>query len=200
MDAEKLEAAKASAKASRTGGSGIRAGIIGQSGNIAREVAEAAEAVGRELAGGGAILLTGGRDGVMEAASRGAKKAGGLTVGILPGDSVAEGTAYLDVPITTGLSFDFRSNILIHSSDVIIMIGGANGTFGELSTAYLNGKPIVVLEKTGGWADRLKDTAYEGCYLDERRTVKIHYAQTPKEAVKLAFLLAVGQRSKQAAV
>ncbi len=191
---------KMSAGASRTGGSGIRVGIIGQSGSVSREVAEAAEAVGREVARGGAILLTGGRDGVMEAASRGAKKAGGLTVGILPGDSAEEGNAYLDVPITTGLSFDFRSNILVHSSDVIIMIGGANGTFGELSTAYLNSKPVVVVENTGGWAERLKDAVYEGCYLDERRNIKIHYAKTPEEAVKLAFLLAYGQRSKQAVV
>ncbi|MCL4514651.1 MAG: TIGR00725 family protein [Firmicutes bacterium] len=191
---------KVSAGASRTGGSGIRVGIIGPSGSISREVAEAAEAAGREVAGGGAILLTGGRDGVMEAASRGAKTAGGLTVGILPGDSAEEGNAYLDVPITTGLGFDFRSTILVHSSDVIIMIGGANGTFGELSTAYLNSKPVVVLENTGGWADRLKDAAYEGCYLDERRNVKIHYAKTPEEAVKLALLLAFSQRSKQAVV
>lgn len=189
-----------SAGAPKIGMPKIRVGVIGQSGVIPQKVAEVAEAVGREVARSGGILLTGGRNGVMEAASRGAKKAGGLTVGILPGDSVEEGNAYLDVPITTGLSFDFRSTILVHSSDVIIMIGGANGTFGELSTAYLNNKPIVVVENTGGWTERLKDALYDGCYLDERRNVKIHYARSAEEAVKLAFLLAHGQRSNQAAV
>lgn len=181
-------------------GGKFRIGVIGQSGTLPPEVLASAEAVGREIAKNGGILLSGGRNGVMEAASRGAKKAGGLTVGILPGDSVEDANPYLDVPITTGLGFDFRSNILIHSSDVIIMIGGANGTFGELSTAYLNCKPVVVLESTGGWTDRLREAVYDECYMDERRNVKIHYAATPEEAVAMAFALAAGRDASEAAV
>lgn len=178
-------------------GGRIRIGVIGQSGPITERVAQIAEAVGREVARAGAILLSGGRNGVMEAACRGAKEAGGLTVGILPGDAIAEGNPYLDVPITTGLGFDFRSTVLIHSSDAVIMIGGCNGTFGELSTAYLNHKPVVVLEKTGGWTDRLREVAYDGCYLDERRNIPIHYASSAEEAVRLAIFLAGHQEEEQ---
>ncbi|MDI3280785.1 MAG: TIGR00725 family protein [Bacillota bacterium] len=177
-------------------GGRIRIGVIGQSGPISEEVAQIAAAVGREVARAGAILFTGGRNGVMEAACRGAKEAGGLTVGILPGDSIAEGNPYLDVPVTTGLGFDFRSTILIHSSDAVIMIGGCNGTLGELSTAYLNLKPVVVLEKTGGWTDRLREVAYDGRYLDERRNVPLYYASSAEEAVRLALFLA-GQQEKE---
>lgn len=144
-------------------------------------------AVGEEIAKRGAILLCGGRDGVMEAACQGAKAAGGLTVGILPGDSPGEGNEFLDVPITTGLGFDFRSGILVHSSDALIMIDGGNGTLGELSAGYLNARPLVVIEGTGGWADRIQGITYEGKYLDERGNVSILYAKTAAEAVEKAI-------------
>lgn len=165
----------------------IRIGVIGQSGVISAEVYALAEEVGREIASRGAILLTGGTNGVMEAVSKGAKEAKGLVVGILPGESYGVANGYIDIPITTGLSFDYRSLILVHSSDAIIMIGGENGTLGELSAAYLNCKPIVVIEPSGGWAARVRTVAYDGTYLDTRRTVKLDFAHTAKEALDVAL-------------
>lgn len=163
----------------------IRIGVIGQSGEISATTYKLAEEVGREIAIRGAILLTGGTSGVMEAVSRGAKQANGLVVGILPGNTMDTANSYIDIPITTGLSFDYRSLILIHSSDAIIMIAGANGTLGELSAAYLNRKPVVVIETSGGWAAKIRGIAYDGTYLDERKWVKFDYANTANEAIDI---------------
>lgn len=161
----------------------VRIGVIGQYGSLPPEVATLAYEVGREIALRGGILLSGGRDGVMEAASRGAKEAGGLTVGILPGDDVSAGNTWLDVPITTGLGFDFRSHILIHSVDAVVMVAGGNGTLGELSAAYLNRKPTVVLTPSGGWSGRIRDALYDQRYLDERRSMEIAFAETAADAL-----------------
>jgi uncharacterized protein (TIGR00725 family) len=164
-----------------------RIAVIGQSGDIPAEVRHVAEEVGAEIAKRKAVLLTGGGSGVMEAASKGAKEAGGIVVGILAGDRVDVANDYIDIPITTGLYFDFRSLILVHSADALIMIRGGNGTLGELSAAYMNKKPVVIIETTGGWAAKIKEVVYEGGYLDERRTVEIAFCRSAKEAVELAF-------------
>ncbi|WP_425060436.1 hypothetical protein SCACP_11380 [Sporomusa carbonis] len=165
----------------------IRIGVIGQSGEIPEATRKLAEEIGKEIALRRAILLTGGTNGVMEAVSQGAKQAKGLVVGILPGDKVDGANEYIDIPITTGLSYDYRSLILVHSSDAIIMIAGANGTLGELSAAYLNRKPVVIVESSGGWAARIRGMAYEGTYLDERKWVKLDYANTANEALDIVM-------------
>lgn len=165
----------------------IRIGVIGQSGEIPQEMRVLAMELGKEIAKRGCVLFSGGTSGIMECASKGAKEANGLVVGILPGDTREEGNSYIDIPITTGLSFDYRSLILVHSSDALIMIGGGNGTLGELSAAYLNRKPVVVLEPSGGWAGKIRSVAYEEAYLDERRSIKIDYAQNVQEALDLAL-------------
>lgn len=165
----------------------IRIGVIGQSGEIPREIQALAESVGKEIALRGAILLTGGTSGVMEAVSRGAKSAKGLVVGILPGDTQDRANEYIDIPITTGLGCDYRSLILIHSSDALVMISGENGTLGELSAAYLNRKPVVVIEPSGGWAARVRSVCYDGTYLDTRKSVKLDFAHTAEEALDIAL-------------
>lgn len=172
-----------------------RIALIGSDGDVGAEVEALAEAVGAALARAGAQLLSGGRNGVMVAACRGAKAAGGLTVGILPGDDPAEANPYVDVAVTTGLSMEARSLVLIHSADAVIMIAGGNGTLGELSAAYLNRRPVVVMTGSGGWADRIRavlegDPALAGRYLDARRNVAVHFADTPEGAVALAVELA----------
>jgi uncharacterized protein (TIGR00725 family) len=164
-----------------------RIAVIGQSGEIPDDVRKIAEQVGAEIAKRNAILITGGGSGVMEFSSKGAKEAGGLVVGILAGDRTDVANDYIDVPITTGLYFDFRSIVLVHSSDALIMIRGGNGTLGELSAAYMNKKPVVIIETTGGWATKIKEVAFEGSYLDERRTVEIDFCNSAKAAVELAF-------------
>ncbi len=176
----------------------IRIGVIGQSGVVEPEVLQLAEDVGKEIASRGAVLLTGGTNGVMEAASRGAKLAGGWVIGILPGDDASVANEYVDIPITTGFGFDYRSMVLIHSSDAIIMISGGIGTLVELSAAYMRRMPVVVMQSSGGWASRAKEIAYDGLYLDHRRESydgKLDFATTPSEA--LDFIMQKVQVRKQ---
>ena len=86
------------------------------------------------------MLLNGGRPaGIMEASARGAKESGGLTVGVLPGGSSSEASAYIDIPIVTGMG-SARNNINVLSSDVIIALPGKAGTISEIALAMRNGK------------------------------------------------------------
>lgn len=149
----------------------------------------AAEEVGRLIAARGAALVTGGLGGVMEAASRGAKRGGGLTIGILPGPERWPANPYVDVALPTALGH-VRNVITARSCDAVIMVAGCAGTLNELTIAYMERRPIVVLEGTGGWADRLRGALHEGRYLDERKAVEIHFAASPAEAVERAFALA----------
>ena len=165
----------------------VRIGVIGQSGEIPADVEQLAVEIGHEVAKRGCVLLTGGTNGIMEAASRGAKEAGGLVVGILPGDFAESGNSYIDIPITTGFGFDYRSLVLVHSSDCLIMVSGGNGTLGELSAAYLNRKPVISVETSGGWAAKIKEVAYDGIYLDTRKTIELSFAKTAEEALDLAL-------------
>src|SRR4051795_12298669 len=94
----------------------------------------AAEEVGRRLAEAGAVVVCGGRGGVMEAACRGAKAGGGTTVGILPGTSRAEANPYVDVAIATGLG-ELRNGLVVRAADAFVAIGGAFGTLSEVALA-----------------------------------------------------------------
>ena len=103
-----------------------------------------AESVGRLLAEAGAILVCGGRGGVMEAACRGARAAGGLTVGILPGDDVAEANPHVAVPVATGMGIG-RNLIIVRSAGAAIAIDGRYGTLSEIAFALQLGKPVFAL-------------------------------------------------------
>ena len=109
--------------------------------------ATTAEAVGRLLAQAGAMLVCGGRGGVMEAACRGAKSAAGLTIGILPGADGSEANPWVDVPVVTGLG-EARNAIVVRSANAVIAIGGGYGTLSEIGFALKWGKPVVGL---GTW-------------------------------------------------
>ena len=152
------------------------------------EALQAAELVGANIAGAGAILISGGLSGVMEAASRGAKRANGLVIGMLPGFEKDDANKYVDVAITTGMGW-MRNTLVVRAADAVIMISGGIGTLNELTIAYQD-KPTVILEGTGGWSDRIREIAYEGKHLDEARIAELHYANTPAEAVELALTLA----------
>lgn len=119
-------------------------GIIG-GGECSEETAALAEEVGEELARRGATLICGGHGGVMEAACRGAKRAGGLTVGILPGSDPGEANPYIDIPIATGLG-QARNLVLATAAAVLIAIDGEYGTLSELSFALKLGKRVIGLE------------------------------------------------------
>jgi uncharacterized protein (TIGR00725 family) len=128
---------------------------------------ERAEAVGRLLAERGATVVTGGRGEVMAAASRGAKSAGGTTIGIVPGESQAEANAWVDHVVVTGIGHA-RNLAVVASGDSVIAVGGRHGTLAEIGLALTLGRRVVVLEP--GWE-------IEG-------TLR---ARTPEEAVELAL-------------
>jgi uncharacterized protein (TIGR00725 family) len=101
-----------------------------------------AEAVGREIAARGHVLVCGGRDGVMEAACRGARDAGGHTIGILPGSSKSEANQYVEFAIATNMGFA-RDAIIVQTADALVAVDGEYGTLTEIAMALSYGKPIV---------------------------------------------------------
>ena len=142
-----------------------------------------AENVGFLLAQKGAIVITGGKGGVMESAACGAHKANGMTIGVVKGKERYTSNRFTDVEILSGMVSDgFDEFLLVNMCDAIIVIGGGAGTLEEITIAYRNKKPIIVLENTGGWADNICGTD-----LDQRKTVKLEVVSTPEEAVKLAI-------------
>jgi uncharacterized protein (TIGR00725 family) len=104
-----------------------------------------AEEVGRLLAEGGCTLVCGGRGEVMAAAARGAKSAGGTTIGILPGTSRDEANEWIDHVLMTGLGHA-RNAVVAASGDAVIAIGGSYGTLTEIGFAKILGRPVVILE------------------------------------------------------
>ena len=134
-----------------------------------------AEEVGREIALRKAILVCGGLGGIMEAAAKGAKEAGGITVGILPDVDRGHTNAFIDIPIITGIG-EARNLIVALSGDAIIAIGGALGTLSELAFALKHKRPVIGI---GTW--RL-DAGY--C-----PKADIRLASSSKEAVDEAFPL-----------
>ena len=117
-------------------------------GEAREEEVAAAERVGEGLARGGAVVVCGGLGGVMEAACRGAKRAGGTTVGILPGLDRASANPFVDVAIPTGLG-EARNALVVRAADILIAVGGAYGTLSEIALALKTGKPVLGL---GSWA------------------------------------------------
>jgi uncharacterized protein (TIGR00725 family) len=115
--------------------------VIG-AGTCNNEIYSIAEEIGKLIAQKGAILVTGGLGGVMEAASKGALDAGGTTVGILPGFSKEDANKYVSIPITTGLSHA-RNIIIARSADVVIAVSGEYGTLSEIAVALKLGKPVI---------------------------------------------------------
>lgn len=173
-------------------------GVIGKSSRPGETLPEplliAAESIGRAVALSGAALVTGGTGGVMEASSRGAQEAGGLTVGFLPQGDVSHANPYVSLAFPTGMG-TMRNMLTARVCDSLIMIGGGVGTLNELTVAYDAGVPVVAIEGLGGWSGRLRDTLYDGCWLDERRAVEISFASDPEEAVQIAVTRAAEPRT-----
>jgi uncharacterized protein (TIGR00725 family) len=133
---------------------------------------ERAEEVGRLLAERGCVVVTGGRGEVMAAAARGAKGAGGMTIGILPGETREGVNPWIDHVVVTGVGHA-RNLAVVASGDAVIAIGGRWGTLAEIGFARVLGRPVVILEP--GW-----DVAGAG----------IERAKTAFQAVERAFALA----------
>jgi hypothetical protein len=103
---------------------------------------ETAYEVGRAVAEAGAVLVCGGLGGVMEAASRGAKEAGGITVGILPGGDPAAANRYIDLPVVTGLGYT-RNSLVVMNADAVIAVDGEYGTLSEIAFSLIYGRKVI---------------------------------------------------------
>jgi len=163
-------------------------GVMGSAADLEypEEFEKAAEKIGEEIAKSGHITFYGAEkdyDSLSTAAARGAKKAGGLTVGVTYGKTkdVWDKEGNTDIIIPCGLERGGgREFVLVSSCDAIICIRGASGTLNEITVAYQLDKPIVVLKGFGGWSEKLADT-----YLDDRNRRKAIGANSPEESVKL---------------
>ncbi len=118
-------------------------GVIG-SAQCDREIYNVAREVGREIARQGCLLICGGLTGVMEAASCGAKEAGGTTIGILPGSSKETANPYIDIPIVTNLGFA-RNAIIALTADALIAVSGGYGTISEVAFGLKAGKAVFTI-------------------------------------------------------
>lgn len=143
----------------------MQVGIIGGS-SVDGKTYAAAEEVGRLLASRGATVIGGGLSGVMEASARGAKAAGGATIGIVPGSDKRSANRYIDHIIVTDMGHA-RNVIIAHTSDALIAIGGEYGTLSEIAIALKLGKKVVSL--------------------DSWDITGVNKASSPEEAVSLAL-------------
>jgi uncharacterized protein (TIGR00725 family) len=116
-------------------------------GDASPDELHAAEEVGAGLADAGAIVVTGGLGGVMEAACRGARSRRGRTVGILPGDDRDAANGWVEIAIATGLG-ELRNGLVVRAADALVAVGGGHGTLSEVALALKLGRPVVGL---GTW-------------------------------------------------
>lgn len=139
-------------------------GVIGPS-EPSSEAYSFAERFGELAAKEGWVLATGGKGGIMEAASKGAKKAGGLTIGILPEKGKENANPYVDIVISTGIG-ESRNLVLVYSADIVVAITLSLGTLIEIATAAKNSKPLL------------------GYNIPEIPGVKIEGIKTPEEGIE----------------
>lgn len=119
-------------------------GVIGESEFSDRSHEALAEETGRLIASAGYVLVCGGLTGVMEAACRGAREAGGQTIGILPGLDRSEANPYVSVAIPTGLG-QMRNVVIVLTADVLVAVGGGFGTLSEIGHALRYDKRVIGL-------------------------------------------------------
>ena len=150
--------------------------VIGAS-DAPMTVCELAFELGREIARRGAVLINGGRTGVMESAAAGARKEGGHTIGILPGYDRRAANRHIEFAIATGIG-EARNAVIVASADAVIALAGEGGTLAEIGFAKKFGKPIVALDS---WPE------IEG----------LRRAETPADAVALALKLAASNTRRR---
>src|SRR4051795_11252023 len=131
--------------------------IVGPGSAEAREL-EVAEEAGALVAAAGAGLVCGGLGGVMEAACRGARSRGGITLGLLPGTDREAANGWVLVAVPTGLG-EARNALVVRAADAVVAIGGGWGTLSEIALALKTGRPVVGL---GTWELARGGEAVEG--------------------------------------
>ncbi len=141
---------------------------------------EMAEEVGRRIAEAGGVLVCGGLGGIMEAACRGTRQAGGISVGFLPGDHRHDANEFVDIALPTGMG-EMRNMLVVRAADAVIAVSGEFGTLSEIGWALRVGIPVVGLDT---WELRRKG--------EVNRAIEV--AETPKQAVERALELARATR------
>lgn len=178
----------------------LQIGAMGSAADLkySKQIEAIAFELGKLIAKSGNITVYGAEkdyDSLSTAAARGAKSAGGLTVGVTygKGKDIWDKEGNTDVLIVTGLERGGgREFVLVNSCDAVILVSGGSGTLTEAAIAYQLNIPIVALTGTGGWADKLI-----GEYIDARRRLKVVPAKSPVQAVRLALKLAGLYAKKQ---
>jgi uncharacterized protein (TIGR00725 family) len=150
----------------------VQISVIGSS-ESEEEILHDAEEVGRRIAEAGALLICGGRGGVMEAASRGAAEAGGTVIGVLPTLSPADANPYVTHAVATGIG-EARNLAVVASGEAVIAVGGEWGTLSEIAHARKIGRPVVAIQS---WTLRNRAGTDLG----------IVEAETPEQAVSAAL-------------
>lgn len=167
-------------------------GVMGSASdlNYSKKIEKIAENIGEEIAKNKHFTVYGAEkdyDSLSTAAARGAKKYNGITIGVTydKGKKIFD-KKNTDICIVTGMQRGGgREFVLVNSCDVIICVSGGSGTLTEIAIAYQSNIPIIVINKSGGWSEKLA-----GQFIDNRQRVKCTVASTPKEAVKKAIELA----------
>lgn len=165
----------------------LQIGVIGSAGweeypnkKPNKKAFKTAYEIGKLIASKNAVLICGGKGGIMEEACRGAKENSGITVGVVSGNQRNQANKYVDVEVVSGAINYSEEALIVSMSDGIIAIGGGSGTLQEIATAYRNKKPIIAIKGIPGWANQLA-----GTYLDDRKIIKITVAKSPEDAFKL---------------
>ena len=161
-------------------------GSDGDDCNFCNHVSEVAEKVGRSIAQRGAVLVCGGHSVVMEAACRGAKEEGGITVGIMPYGK-DEANPYIDIAIPTNIG-NIRNYLVSSVGDVTIAICGRWGTLNEIAFRMISQKPLILIKGTGGVVDEIiNGNVMQG--------VESNYiiAESAEDAINKAFEIINGQ-------
>jgi len=143
-----------------------------------------AEEMGKLIALNGYSLVTGGRFGVMGAASKGARTVDprpetSRVIGILPGTDGSDANPYVDYIIPTGIGWA-RNQIVVLASDIIVAIGGGAGTLSEMSFAWVYNKPVIAFDGMDGWSTKLS-----GKNIDDKQRDPLIKVKTPAEAIKI---------------
>ncbi|MEM7550736.1 MAG: TIGR00725 family protein [Bacteroidota bacterium] len=134
--------------------------VIGDS-NPSQETYNAAYQIGKLLAKMGAIVITGGKLGIMEAVAKGVDEENGVSVGILPSSSKDESNFYNTIVMPTDMGHA-RNALVVLAADIVIAMGGGAGTLSELSFGWIYNKPILTLKGYGGWSDEFGNFKVDG--------------------------------------
>jgi len=174
-------------------------GVMGSASDLkySSAIEQIAEEIGQLIAEQDGVVIFGAEkdvDSLSTAACRGAKRAGGLTVGVTYGKGKDIWQKDADIIIPSGLERGGgRETVLVLSCDAIIAISGGSGTLTEIAIAYQADIPIIAIEGVGGWSDKLA-----GTYIDNRKRRLAIQAYSAKNAVRIAFDEAAKYRQKYA--